>query len=171
MKLLLIGAGYWGEKLLERFIKLDQEVVVAESNDERRRYIEEKYGVQTSLHYASWNIDACVVATLPSDHFQLVQNCLKAQKHVLVEKPMALKSEEARALVELSLKNNLTLMTDLTFLCANMYQRLEKTIRDATVPTWMELQWDNPREETPEEGILRLRKRESCGCRDLIPSR
>src|SRR4051794_39061314 len=48
------------------------------------------------------SIDAVVVSTPTSMHFEHVQAALNAGKHVLVEKPMALDLEAARGMAELA---------------------------------------------------------------------
>jgi predicted dehydrogenase len=49
---------------------------------------------------AAW--DVAVVITPPATHMQLAHRALKSGKHVLVEKPLALRARDARALVRYS---------------------------------------------------------------------
>ena len=60
-------------------------------------------------------IDAVAIATPVSSHFRLAMQALEAGKHVLVEKPLAMNSEQAALLVEEADRRGLTLMVDHTF--------------------------------------------------------
>jgi predicted dehydrogenase len=55
-------------------------------------------------------LDAIVVATASSTHHVLGRRALEAGKHVLIEKPLALRAADARELVELARDRGLTLM-------------------------------------------------------------
>ncbi len=61
------------------------------------------------------SIDAIAVCTHVSAHYPLAKKALEAGKHVLVEKPMTAKVEEAEELVALAKKNGKVLMVDHTF--------------------------------------------------------
>src|SRR2546421_6329158 len=55
------------------------------------------------------SIDAILVSTPTSMHFEHVQLALNANKHVLVEKPMALDLDQARRMAELAERKDLVL--------------------------------------------------------------
>src|SRR5947208_3983438 len=55
------------------------------------------------------SIDAVLVSTPTSMHFEHVQLALNANKHVLVEKPMALDLDQARRMAELAERKKLVL--------------------------------------------------------------
>ena len=52
------------------------------------------------------NIDLIVVATVNHMHYELAKSALNLGKHVIVEKPFTITSEEADELIEISRKNN-----------------------------------------------------------------
>ncbi len=56
------------------------------------------------------SVTGIVVSTPASTHYEIAKECLKAGKHVLVEKPLALFSEQARELQELARARGLILM-------------------------------------------------------------
>lgn len=65
----------------------------------------------SSLHGAlASGFDAFTVATPSATHFEIADKLLRADRHVLVEKPMALSAAEARELAALAEKKGLTLM-------------------------------------------------------------
>jgi UDP-2-acetamido-3-amino-2,3-dideoxy-glucuronate N-acetyltransferase len=55
-------------------------------------------------------INAAIVSTPAETHFRITKQLLEAGKHVLVEKPITLKSDEAKELNSIALKNRLVLM-------------------------------------------------------------
>jgi len=73
-------------------------------------------------------IDAVAVATPVSTHFRLAMQALEAGKHVLVEKPLALNSEQAAILVEEAERRNLVLMVDHTFVYHGAVQRIRDLV-------------------------------------------
>src|SRR5262249_35371647 len=73
-------------------------------------------------------IDAIVIATPVSTHYELALATLRAGKHVLVEKPLAQTSEQVHRLIEEAERRRLILMVDHTFLYTPAVQK----IRDLT---------------------------------------
>lgn len=53
--------------------------------------------------------DAVIIATPTKYHYEISIKCLKAHKHVLVEKPMASNSSDAKEMLDFASKNNLIL--------------------------------------------------------------
>ena len=51
------------------------------------------------------NIDAIIIATPPEPRFELASKALKAGKHLLLEKPVALNAEEVAELRRLAIQN------------------------------------------------------------------
>jgi predicted dehydrogenase len=70
----------------------------------RAKLIADRHGVQacTDLDDLLKQVDIVSVAAPTSAHFSATKACLEAGKHVLVEKPIAVTSAEARELVELA---------------------------------------------------------------------
>jgi predicted dehydrogenase len=117
----VIGCGYWGPNLLRNFVEIPTSdvVVAADLQAERLAHIKSRYPkVSATKDYRDFfamQLDAAVVATPPATHFQIVRDCLQHDLHVLVEKPITLKSEHAEELVEIADKRGLTLMVGHTF--------------------------------------------------------
>lgn len=117
MNIGLIGFGYWGKKLYERFINLGQNVsVVCDiSND-----VFEDTGHpviftnDTDRVIKDSKIDAVAIATSPISHFYLARNAIECGKHVFVTKPTTLGLEPMKEL----LHPTKILFTDLTYLQA-----------------------------------------------------
>jgi len=75
-------------------------------------------------------IDAVVIATPASTHFEFARRALAAGKHVLVEKPLATNTREVEELIELAAAKQKTLMVDHTFLYTAAVRRM-KQLMDA----------------------------------------
>jgi UDP-2-acetamido-3-amino-2,3-dideoxy-glucuronate N-acetyltransferase len=119
----LIGAGYWGQKLLPKFnTRSDAGIaMVCDIHEENRAAIRNKFrDIHTTgafddvLHEQA--IEAVVLATPPATHYALAKRLLEAGKNIWIEKPLALRLEEGRELVELAGDQKKVLFVDHTFL-------------------------------------------------------
>ncbi len=133
--LAFIGFGYWGPNLVRNFSQLDtcEVKTIVDPREDRRKAAQRQFPhVQTAqdptsvLHDPA--VDAIVIATPVSTHFELARQALANNKHVLIEKPMAATVAEAQALVELAERQNVLLMVDHTFLYTGAVQRIKELI-------------------------------------------
>lgn len=72
--------------------------------------------MHTGLASALDEVDAVIVATNPATHVDVTEQALEAGKHALVEKPLALTSEDCRRLGAVAAARELVLMAGHTFL-------------------------------------------------------
>jgi predicted dehydrogenase len=135
MKIAIIGVGYWGPNLVRNFAKHSEvkKVVCHDSAEQRIAKISRDFPNVDSV--ADYNqilkdntIDAVVIATPLSSHYELAKAALEHKKHVLVEKPMTRSGTEARALIELAGRNKLTLMVDHTFVYNGAVRKMKEVI-------------------------------------------
>ena len=105
-----IGCGYWGPNLLRNFSSQPNCHVkwLADQVAERRQYVEDVL--------ADSEVDAVVIATPAASHFALAKMALGANKHVFVEKPLAMSVAETDILTALAAQHNRVLMVGHTFL-------------------------------------------------------
>jgi predicted dehydrogenase len=129
----LVGAGYWGNKLLPKFMAAPHAKVrsVCDIHSVNRAQVERQFpGISTTdsldALLGSRELDAVVVVTPPATHFSLAKAALEAGKHVWIEKPLALHLDEGRQLVQLASAMKKTLFVDHTFL----YDPAVRMIRD-----------------------------------------
>ncbi len=122
IKVAVVGAGYWGPNIIRNFNQIPTcEMAICCDKDEKRlAHMSRLYpNLKTTTSYDDIindpTIDAVAVCTHVSAHYPLAKKALEAGKHVLVEKPLTAKVEEAEELVELSKKNDKVLMVDHTF--------------------------------------------------------
>lgn len=119
----LVGAGYWGRKLLPKFLAApDCSVdVVCDLDAGLRREIEKAFpGTPTTASYddvlKNPDISAVVLVTPPATHFALGSKALDTGKHIWIEKPLALRVAEGRKLVATAQAKGSVLFVDHTFL-------------------------------------------------------
>src|SRR5690606_23460636 len=74
------------------------------------------------------DIDAVVIATPVSTHFNLAHKALSEGKHVLIEKPMTSSVEEAEILINLAEQKGVLLMVDHTFLYTGAVQKMRQVV-------------------------------------------
>jgi predicted dehydrogenase len=123
MKLALIGMGYWG-KNLARVIQKNSACelyAIADISQDAIHNARIKYPaalVFNSYHdlLAMDEIDAVVISTPVSTHFDIVKDCLNAGKHVLCEKPLSTSQVEFQTLKQISNEKNVIMMAGYTFL-------------------------------------------------------
>ena len=113
----VVGAGGWGRNLVRNFagMKGAELTAVCDVNEDVRKTNGKLYpGVRLFGSFdkilEEQGVEALVVATPASTHFDLSRKALKAGKHVFVEKPFTMKSEEAVELAELGEQTGLTVM-------------------------------------------------------------
>ncbi|MDP9225816.1 MAG: Gfo/Idh/MocA family oxidoreductase [Actinomycetota bacterium] len=103
--LAVIGAGEWGPNLVRNFHSPPRSRVatVVDANPERLELVAGRFpdidlSTDVSTVLGDDGIDAVVIATPTSTHFELARDALRSRKHVLVEKPLALTSKQAEEL-------------------------------------------------------------------------
>lgn len=120
MKVLLIGAGFWGAKVLnvlKRFKNID--IVIFDSNYNTIKELADKnVSITNSLEESITDptIEIVFIITPPNTHFEIAKLALENNKHVFVEKPMTLSSLSAIELNSLARDKNKLLHTDNTFI-------------------------------------------------------
>jgi predicted dehydrogenase len=108
---------------------------VCDLRSERRDLLRTRYpGIKTLEHcddvFGDPSIDAVVIATPVSSHFDLAMAALRADKHVLVEKPLAGNSEHGRQLIEEAARRRKVLMVDHTFVYTSAVRKIRELIND-----------------------------------------
>lgn len=158
MRILLIGCGYWGSKLAERFAKLGCTLHLYDLDPEKSQALRRSLNGKPDVWYPPLldavlhgeddeHVDACVIATPIKTHYELALKCLTAGKHVLVEKPLATSHEAARELYLEAVKHGKVLMVDSTFLYHPALGRVRRDIRSLSAV------WCNAKDRLPEDSV------------------
>ncbi len=137
LKLGVIGYGYWGPNLVRNFMEAPGSTVVSvcDLRPERlnqlvNRYPSIKTCTDTQELLSDPQIEAVAIATPVSTHFDLAIAALRANKHVLVEKPLAANSEQALQLIEEAAARKRVLMVDHTFVYTGAVRKIRELITD-----------------------------------------
>jgi predicted dehydrogenase len=135
IKVGVIGYGYWGPNLVRNFMAAPGSAVarVCDLRPERLASLGKLYPSMKTCSDASdlindSQIDAVVISTPVSSHFELTMEALRAGKHVLVEKPLAARSEQARQLVDEAAARKLVLLVDHTFVYTDAVRKIRELI-------------------------------------------
>jgi predicted dehydrogenase len=119
----VLGGGHWGPHLIRNFHDNGRsrvEVVVEPRADRRAALFTRFKGVRIETNadsaFDSPKVDAVVISTPTSTHYQLARRALESGKHVLVEKPLTDNVKAALELCELAEQTKLVLMVGHVFL-------------------------------------------------------
>ncbi|HXV27971.1 MAG TPA: Gfo/Idh/MocA family oxidoreductase [bacterium] len=136
----ILGCGHWGPNYL-RILQLMERVTVISVCDrdpkplERisRQYPAIRVAKEFSDILEDPRVQAVIIATPASTHYELVKKALQAGKHVLVEKPLALKVEEGEELVKISEDFKRILMVGHTFLYNPAVRKMKRFVEEGLV--------------------------------------
>lgn len=102
----VIGCGYWGKNVVRTFHTLGALRWVCDVRPQALENARTNYGVQTTSSVtevlADHEVEGVAIAAPAVHHYRLVRQALEAGKHVLVEKPLALRLEEGRHLARIA---------------------------------------------------------------------
>jgi predicted dehydrogenase len=125
------GLGAWGKNLARNFDELADLAWLCDADESKRQEFASRYprarvtGDFDEL-LADPALEAVVVATPVVTHYELARRALEAGKHVFVEKPPAMRTDEMEELCELAEERELVLMPGHLLL----YHPAVKTLKD-----------------------------------------
>jgi len=119
----IIGCGYWGSKIIKTCSSIESiDLIKLFDHSAQCRSLTQKqypnlifYDTLLDVIHDS-QIDAVIVATELSTHFDLTKQLLMANKHVLCEKPLAPTVEQCNYLGQIADKHSVLLMVGHTYL-------------------------------------------------------
>jgi D-xylose 1-dehydrogenase (NADP+, D-xylono-1,5-lactone-forming) len=74
-------------------------------------------------------VDAIYIPLANEEHTEVALKAIREKKHVLIEKPMAIKSEEVKILIEEAAKNNVKIMEGFMYAFHPQFDRIMNTIK------------------------------------------
>lgn len=109
------GLGYWGPNLARNFDDLAELAWLCDLDPGKRERFAARHPRARATNdfdevVADPDLDAVVIATPVPTHYELAKRALEAGKHVLVEKPPAMRGAEMEELVALAGERDLVLM-------------------------------------------------------------
>jgi UDP-2-acetamido-3-amino-2,3-dideoxy-glucuronate N-acetyltransferase len=125
----VVGCGHWGKNLVRNFSELGALFSICDPNSE----IADQYAIKYNVKKCSFteilndpNIKG-VVLTVPAHlHASMAIEAMNKNKHVFVEKPLAMNETEAEAMIATAKKNKVRLMVGHLL----QYHPIFKTIRE-----------------------------------------
>ncbi len=133
----VVGYGYWGPNLVRNVVErpdmalvalCERDPVRAASFATRVSGVPVLADIDATLMHP--DVEAVIVATPPATHYAIAKRALDAGKHVLVEKPLASTSEQARELIDQSVARELVLMPGHTFVYSPSVNKIRDLIRE-----------------------------------------
>lgn len=115
MKIAVVGAGYWGVNLIRVFNQLGALDRICDSNSARLQQLAAKYPevrLESNLDEMlnDSGIHGVVIAAPAEAHYEMANRSLEAGKDVFVEKPLALRCDDAERLMALAERKQRILM-------------------------------------------------------------
>lgn len=136
----IVGYGYWGPNLARAVAETEDLAVEAIADFSPAALARAGRRHPSARLVADWRdlvsdpaVDAVMIATPVSTHFEIALAMLQAGKHVLVEKPMADTPERAARLVEEAARRKRLLMVDHTFLYTGAVQAIRGMIDEGSL--------------------------------------
>jgi len=133
----IIGCGYWGKNYVRVFNELPETKVIAicdRSEDRLHEIARRAPGIKLTTDIneilEDEQIEAVVICTEASSHFKVASQCLRAGKHLLIEKPITTSVPDAAELGRLADGSSLTLMVGHTFLYNSGIAAIESYLRE-----------------------------------------
>ena len=142
INLALLGSGYWGSKLATEYVQLQKYnknfnfFGIVDPDRTRLADIQKKLNLSSSMLFD--NVEECLhntditaihVATPNETHFAIAYEGLCQDKHVLLEKPMAMNSRDAFKLARVAEKNGKILLVGHIFRFNSALNRGEGNFR------------------------------------------
>jgi predicted dehydrogenase len=136
----IAGLGYWGPNLVRNFATSSKwnAAWIVDVDERRRNALKRLYPTccETSDFedaLADPAVDLVAIATPPRLHYDMALRAIAAGKHVLVEKPLAEETAQARALVDAARQRGVRLFTDHTFLYAGAVEAMRQAFEDGSL--------------------------------------
>jgi len=139
LKLGIIGLGHVGQIHLQHAKRLDNARVIAVADLSKKALSRAKsYGVKKAFtDYTQLlkdpEIDAVIIALPTHLHLKCAIDAAEAKKHIMLEKPIARNTEEAKEILKAARKNDVKLMIGYPLRFNQQFQTIKRKILDGTL--------------------------------------
>ena len=145
MNFAIIGLGYWGKNYY-RILNSNDNINLSAVVDSNQNIILDEgtkhFPNLENLLNSEINIDAAIIATPTNTHYEITKKLLNNGIHVLVEKPLSTKTDEASELINLADEKNLVLLVDHTFLYNEAINFAIKSIQDGEIGSLLHINFE-----------------------------
>ena len=145
MNFAIIGLGYWGKNYY-RILNSNDNINLSAVVDSNQNIILDEgtkhFPNLENLLNSEINIDAAIIATPTNTHYEITKKLLNNGIHVLVEKPLSTKTDEASELINLADEKNLVLLVDHTFLYNEAINFAIKSIQDGEIGSLLHVNFE-----------------------------
>lgn len=139
IKVAVIGCGYWGKNLVRNFAEIGVLAAISDASESQGNLISQQYDNVPVLTFKeiaeSREIEAVVIASPATLHAEHARYFLEHDKHVFVEKPLALDLNQAVALGELAQQKNRILMVGHLLQYHPVYKKLKELVAQGELGT------------------------------------
>ena len=145
MNFAIIGLGYWGKnyyRILNSNDKINLSAIVDSNQNINLDEGIKHFPDLEDLLNSEINIDAAIIATPTNTHYEITKKLLNNGIHVLVEKPLSTKADEASELINLANEKNLVLLVDHTFLYNEAINFAIKSIQDGEIGSLLHINFE-----------------------------
>lgn len=165
----VIGAGYWGEKLIQEYLNLSVErpdvvlYAIVDIDDRRLNYLKEKYDLPSKILYKNYlevlsdnNVDAVHIAVPNEKHYQIAMDAIEKGKNILLEKPMTTCSRTAFKLARAAEKAGLIMMVGHIFRFNNAVNMAKELVMSKKMGKiyYLTLKWVTNMQALPQTDIV-----------------
>jgi UDP-N-acetylglucosamine 3-dehydrogenase len=169
INLALIGSGYWGSKLAAEYIQLQKYnknfnfFGIVDPDISRLQEVQKKFNLSSSM--LSDNVEECLhnpninaihVAAPNEAHCSIAYEGLCQDKHVLLEKPMAMNSRDAFKLARMAEKKGKILLVGHIFRFNSALNRAKEILDNGEIGkiNYLQLSWVDQLNPLPNRDII-----------------
>ena len=134
----VLGCGYWGVNYVRVLDELPQTNVAVICDQRPQRLAEMRrrfHDVETTTEMADVlrrpDVDAVVLCTPATTHYEIARACLQQGKHMLIEKPITTTAVEAKKLRDYAASQRLVLMVGHTFLYNSAVRKMKEYVEES----------------------------------------
>lgn len=135
----VIGTGFWGKNHARIYKELaaTELIAVCDINPERARKVASQFGAKpytdTAKMLRNNRINAVSICTWSTELAKEARKALKMKKHVLVEKPMATNTIQAKKLIEMAEENSVLLSVGFLMRFIPGLKRIKKAVEQKKI--------------------------------------
>ena len=142
-----IGLGRWAKVLFPAFDEVANITkVYSKGNEKNSKWLFENYPTVEATEELDGilkdkNVDAVVIVSPLNTHYDIAKNVLLNEKHVFIEKPIAVDVEAVKVLHRLAKEKDKCLFVGYTFLYSEILEKLKEIVSTEEVFS-VELSWE-----------------------------